>query len=124
MRKTLLLGTILFVATSAWALGGFFGGHKSHNYSGVDAVGVHYNGDDKKPDINIRGCDSKTEELLGTECCPKTLVYEDGGVSKCCSMEGYEVKDGKCKKQCGAGLVLNEETNECEEMMNGKQLLP
>ena len=124
MKKFLLLGTMLCVATSAFALGGFFGGHKSHNYSGVDAVGVHYNGDDKKPDINIRTCDSNTEELVGTECCPKTLVYDDNGVAKCCSMEGYEVKDGKCKeacpeeRQCGdyccqGDNVCNKETNEC-----------
>lgn len=116
MKKVLLFGTMLGVATTALAFGGIFNhGNKSTTYKGgVNAIGVHIGGEGQV-DIDIRNCDSETEELVGTECCLKTLVYEDGGVAKCCSTEGYAVQDGQCKKQCGEGLVLNEETNECED---------
>ena len=119
MRKILLTTTLIAVttvSTNAWAFGGIVDGitgHKSH-HSGVSSIGVHYNGEGQV-DVDIRTCDSETEELVGSECCKKTLVYDDNGVSKCCSTEGYAVQDGKCKKQCGEGLVLNEETNECED---------
>ena len=98
MKKTLLLSTILLAATSAFAFGGIFGGgHKSHPSSGVDSIGVHYNGKDNKPNIDIRSCDSETEELIGSECCLKTSVYIDNDETKCCSTEGYEVKDEHCQ---------------------------
>ena len=115
MRKLLLLGTV-FVATSAMAFSGVFGGGGGggRKSSGVDSIGVHVNGKDKA-NIDIRSCNSETEELLGNECCPKTLIYTDNDTTKCCSLEGYAVQDGKCKKQCGEGLVLNEETNDCED---------
>ena len=114
MKKTLLLTTCVLISTSVWAFGGVgIFGHKSHHSSGVSSIGVHYNGKDDKPNIDIRSCDSETEELVGSECCKKTLIYTDNDTTKCCSTEGYAVQDGKCKKQCGEGLVLNKETNEC-----------
>ena len=115
MRKLFLLGTMLGVATTALAFGGMFNhGSKSTAYKGgVDAIGVHVNGKGKA-DIDIRSCDSETEELVGSECCLKTLIYTDNDTTKCCSTEGYAVQDGKCKKQCGLGWTLNEETNDCE----------
>ena len=115
MRKFLLLGTI-FVATSVWAFSGIGIGslqrHKSK--SGVDAIGVHIDSSGKKANVDVRSCDSETEELVGSECCKKTLIYTDNDTTKCCSTEGYAVQDGKCKKQCGLGWTLNEETNDCE----------
>ena len=109
------MGTV--AATDAYAFGGLFGGSSGsgHKSAGVDAIGVHVNGKDNKPNIDIRTCDSETEELVGSECCLKTLVYTDNDETKCCSTEGYAVQDGKCKKQCGEGFVLNEETNDCED---------
>ena len=116
MRKVFLTTTILLTASTALAFGGVFNhGSKSSTYKGgVDAIGVHVNGKGKA-DIDIRSCDSETEELVESECCKKTLIYIDNDTTKCCSTEGYAVQDGKCKKQCGEGLVLNEETNECED---------
>ena len=116
MRKFLLLGTV-FMATTAFAFGGIFGGggnSSSRKTAGVDAIGVHVNGKGTKPNIDVRTCDSETEELVGSECCKKTLIYTDNDTTKCCSLEGYAVQDGKCKKQCGWGWTLNEESNECE----------
>ena len=48
MRKFLLLGTV-FVATTAFAFGGIFGGDSSSSRksAGVDAIGVHMNGKGK-----------------------------------------------------------------------------
>ena len=119
--KKLLLTTTLLVATSVTTQAGAFGGlgilgHKSSHKGGVNAIGVHIDTENKEqPNIDIRSCDSETEELVGSECCKKTLIYTDNDTTKCCSTEGYAVQDGKCKKQCDEGLVLNEETDDCED---------
>ena len=119
MRKLLLTTTLIAataVSTNAWSFGGLgILGHKSSHKGGVNAIGVHIDTENKEqPNIDIRSCDSETEELVGSECCKKTLIYTDNDTTKCCSTEGYAVQDGKCKKQCGWGWTLNEESNECE----------
>ena len=76
MKRLFLTTTLLVaagVATNAWAFGGLLDGitgHKSHS-GGVNAIGVHIDGEGGA-NIDIRTCDSETEELVGTECCLKT----------------------------------------------------
>lgn len=75
LKAFLLFTCASIIAGEALAFGGIGigsgGGHKSSTYKGgVDAIGIHINGKGKA-NIDIRTCDSATEELVGTECLPK-----------------------------------------------------
>ena len=103
MRKFLLFGTMLGVATTALAFGGIFGGSsngsKSATYKGgVDAIGVHFGGEKKT-------ADSQPEE----DKCSKhgTWNYEN---STCDCEFGYTGEDCNCV----APYVFNQSTKECE----------
>ena len=74
---------LLLVTTSAFALGGFLGGHghgeKSQTYKrGVDAIDVHYK---NKGMTNIQTSCPAHSTAVGIEC-------------ECDS--GYEMRDGAC----------------------------
>ncbi len=91
MRKILLFGTAILVATSVLAFGG--GGGKSRKSStyrgvGVDSVGIHVGGEKKK--------------------CPSNSELVDG-FCKC--IDGYEDIDGGCFENCQSHEVRDEENN-------------
>ena len=100
MRKYLLLGTI-FVATSALAFSGVFGGgsgsSKQATYSGgVDAIGVHFNG---KP------ADSEATEPV---TCEAPYILNESTNECECPVEK------QCGEYCcGGDNVCNKETQEC-----------
>ena len=88
MRKILLLGTI-FVATSALAFSGVFGGgsgsSKQATYSGgADAIGVHFNGKpaDSQPEETEETC--PPEKQCGDYCCQGDNVCNKE-TNECCS---------------------------------------
>ena len=87
MRKFLLFGTMLGVATTALAFGGVFShGSKSTTYKGgVNAIGVHYNGEKKKADIQTG--------------CPEHSAWNNDTL--------------KC--ECNKWYAMSAETHECEE---------
>lgn len=115
MRKTLLFSTMLLAATSVWAFGGVgIFGHKSHHSSGVNSIGVHVNGEDNKPNIDIRTCDSKTEELVGTECLPKCaegLERNTDGSCTVCAGENANVYLSYMDDPCGTETPI---TGDCK----------
>lgn len=85
MKKFLLFGTILAVASGAFAFGGIgIGKLQRHKSSGVDAIGIHI--DDKG------GANIKTE-------CPAHSTWSDETL--------------KC--ECDTWYAMNEETHQCEE---------
>lgn len=98
MKKFLLLGTI-FVATTAFAFGGIFGGggHKSSHSGGVDAIGVHINGKDK---ANI--------DIL--EPCPDGLERNTDGTCTVCA--NGNVYLSYMDDPCGTDTPMNQK--ECE----------
>ena len=123
MKKALLLSTILLAATSAFAFGGIFGGgHKSHTYNGVDSIGVHIDPDNPiNPPVFV-DCNEDTETEINGVCCANEKVYDNG--TKCCTTEGYVVKDGQCQEACpaerqcgevccGEGNMCNTATGQC-----------
>lgn len=80
MKKFLLLSTI-FVAGTAFAFSGLVDGitgNKSHNYHGVNAIGVHINGD--TPDSQEESCSA--EKQCGDTCCGAGNVCVNG--NECC----------------------------------------
>ena len=100
MRKLFLLGTMLGVASAALAFGGMFGGggsgSKSTTYKGgVDAIGVHYNGEKKEAEIT----------------CPEYSTL-DKSCNECKCDEGYvKNEEGDCvENQC---LGLDPENDPC-----------
>ena len=88
MRKILMFGTMLGVASAALAFGGMFNhGSKSTTYKGgVDAIGVHFGGEKKT--------DSQPEEICaadkkcGDGCCRGDNVCKqdpNSGEYQCCN---------------------------------------
>ena len=116
MRKILLTTTLIAVttvSTNAWAFGGIVDGitgHKSH-HSGVSSIGVHYNGKDDKPNIDIRTCDSETEELVGSEClpkCPEGLERNTDNSCSVCAGENANVYLSYMDDPCGTETPMNQ----------------
>ena len=111
MKKILLFGTMLGMATTALAFGGVFShGNKSTTYKGgVDAIGVHINGKDKA-NIDIRTCDSETEELVGTEClpkCPKGIERNTDNSCTVCANGNVYLSFNK-GNECGTETPMNQ----------------
>ena len=132
MRKTLLFSTMLLAATSVWAFGGIFGGgHKSHNYNGVNSIGVHIdaNGDNTTPDITLANCDA----YAGTGLVDNE-TYNGGyaglasdNQTQCRCETGSKWSDGACvpsdgascsswtTNECGSGYYCQFSPESCEE---------
>ena len=96
MRKILLFGTALCVATSALAFGGIFGGgsgsSKQVTYSGgADAIGVHFNG-------NPVVCPENSENIDGICKCVEGYVANDEGA--CVANQCLEFVETDCAKAC------------------------
>ena len=108
MKKVLLLGTVL-IATTALAFGGHGSGRKSTAFtSGVDAIGVHFNGKkcpswqelvdnecmDKCAEGYKRDIEGACVEICpeerqcGETCCGEGNICIDG--DKCCNKSMYE----------------------------------
>ena len=93
MRKILLFGTMLGVASAALAFGGMFShGSKSSTYKGgVDAIGVHFGGEKKEADSQ--------EEIVS---CPEGQTIYTTDVGNVCCPESaeplcmYTDDSGKC----------------------------
>ena len=102
------------ISTSVWAFGGVgIFGHKSHHSSGVSSIGVHYNGTDNKPNIDIRSCDSETEELVGSECLPKCPDGLERNTDNSCTIcKNKNVYLSYMDDPCGTETPMNQQ--ECE----------
>ena len=95
MKKILMFGTMLSVASAALAFGGVFGGggHKSTTYKGgVDAIGVHFGGEkktsDSQPEEEEETC--PPEKQCGDYCCQGDNVCNTGsGEPQCCGYLDY-----------------------------------
>ena len=90
MRKFLLFGTMLGVASAALAFGGMFNhGNKSTTYKGgVDAIGVHFGGEKKTADSEPKEETCPAEKQCGDYCCQGDNVCKqdpDSGEYQCCS---------------------------------------
>ena len=121
MKKILMFGTMLGVASAALAFGGVFNhGSKSSTYKGgVDAIGVHFGGEKKTADITADTpscpehsewngsacecnlgwtlnesdeCTCPEERQCGDTCCGEHNICVDG--NKCCYGDKYEDEDG------------------------------
>ncbi len=86
MKKILLFGTVILMATSVLAFGG--GGGKSRKASvyrgtGVDSIGVHFNG--KGDDSGKETCSA--EKQCGDYCCKEDNVCNENetGEFQCCN---------------------------------------
>ncbi len=113
MRKFLLLSSI-FVASTVLAFGGGGGGGRTRHFyerhGGVDAIGIHIDGKDNKPNIDIRTCDSETEELVGTECLPKCadgLERNTDGSCSVCAGENANVYLSYMDDPCGTETPMD-----------------
>ena len=119
MRKLFLLGTMLGVAGTALAFGGMFShGSKSTTYKGgVDAIGVHYNGEGQA-DIQT-SCPEHSawsDEILKCECdtwyamneeihqCEESCPTERRCGTTCCGAGNMCVDGNKC---CDAGVYAS-----------------
>ena len=91
MRKFLLFGTMLGVASAALAFGGMFNhGSKSSTYKGgVDAIGVHFGGEKKTADTKpvTNTCGDGTP--CGDGCCQLDNVCQqnESGEYQCCDKD-------------------------------------
>ena len=104
MKKLFLLGTMLGMASAAFAFGGVLGGgHKSTTYkSGLNAIGVHFGGE--------------APASIGTSCPEHSSMQGDS--PECVCDSGYEMTDSACKpiwpSTCAAnGLYWCVETQTC-----------
>ena len=120
MKKTLLIGTILLATTSALAFSGMIdritGNKSNHHSGGVNAIGVHVDENSTKPaDIDIRSCDSETEELVGSEClpkCPDGIERNTDNSCSVCAGENANVYLSYMDAPCGTETPM--ERKECE----------
>lgn len=113
MRKIFLLGTMLGVASAAFAFGGVFShGSKSTAYKGgVDAIGAHFGGEKKTADITA-----------DTPSCPEHSEKVDG-ICQCVS--GYESDlQGNCIEICPEGILHSTRDGSCSICAEGQVYLP
>ena len=108
IKKFLMLSTMVGIvavaSTDAFAFGGIFGGgHKSHNYNGVNSIGVHIdaNGDNTTPDI--------------------TLVEPECNVDEDCDIYAQKCVNGTCESVCDEGSYIGENDGNpyCYPVSNG-----
>lgn len=130
MRKVLLLGTILMMATNVWAFGGIGLGplqrHKSS--SGVDAIGVHIDSTGKKANINFTDggevptkpncvtplvlneatneCECPSAQQCGDVCCGEGNMCNTA-TGQCCRQE-YDGSMGECCEASLPGYSTND----------------
>ena len=87
MKKVFLLGTMLGVATTAFAFGGVFNhGSKSSTYKGgVDAIGVHFGGETSDSQTEEETCSA--DKKCGDGCCQGDNVCQqnESGEYQCCN---------------------------------------
>ena len=124
MRKILMFGTMLSVATTALAFGGVFNhGSKSTTYKGgVDSIGVHFGGKEK---ANIKTDCPEHSEWSGTECvCESGWQMVDTecspiGKAKCDEQGMYWcVESQSCVADAAACLDLCPQSRKCGEGEN------
>ena len=115
MRKILMFGTMLGMATTAFAFGGVFNhGSKSTTYKGgVSAIGVHFGGEKKT-------ADSEQEGNADEHGCPVHSTYSEQ-YDQCFCEDGYYMFNQKCQPThttCaaqGGYWCANGEYSTCEE---------
>ncbi len=117
MKKVLLFGTAILVATSVFAFGG--GGGKSRKASvyrgtGIDSIGVHFNG--KDDDSGKETCSDGIK--CGSGCCygDNVCKQNESGEYQCCSEElnhccpisggAYRIFRGYWETTCCAGKLF------------------
>ena len=107
MRKFLLFGTMLGMASAALAFGGMFNhGNKSTTYKGgVDAIGVHFGGEKKT--------DSQPEE----ETCPDGVTKDNNGYCGLCDNGNlyFPYRENPCAEETPINKIHCESDEDCEE---------
>ena len=102
MRKLFLLGTMLGVASAAFAFGGMFShGSKSTTYKGgVNAIGVHFGGEKKNANSEPKEATCPADKKCGDYCCGEGHTCQDGqccdGNGHCCASSGYSTEAEAC----------------------------
>jgi len=100
MRNYIIFGTTLLMTTTVLAFSGVFGGkHKSHS-SGVDTIGVHFNG---------------KEATIKTSC-PAHSLWDEENLS-CLCKDGYVMtEDEECQESLCSDFVPTDCAAACDAL--------